>query len=69
MKHVMIYTDGACRGNPGPGGWGVLLSCNGAQKELPMAAAKLGAQIVDEHASSLNEIFVAHAGAVNLSQT
>lgn len=25
MKHVFIYTDGACRGNPGPGGWGVLL--------------------------------------------
>jgi len=25
MKHVKIYTDGACRGNPGPGGWGALL--------------------------------------------
>jgi ribonuclease HI len=25
MKHVVIYTDGACRGNPGPGGWGVLI--------------------------------------------
>jgi ribonuclease HI len=25
MKHVIIYTDGACKGNPGPGGWGVLL--------------------------------------------
>lgn len=25
MKHVVIFTDGACRGNPGPGGWGVLL--------------------------------------------
>ncbi len=25
MKHVHIYTDGACRGNPGPGGWGALL--------------------------------------------
>ena len=23
MKHVVIFTDGACRGNPGPGGWGV----------------------------------------------
>ena len=30
----VIHTDGACRGNPGPGGWGVLLSCNGAHKEL-----------------------------------
>ena len=25
MKHVVIFTDGACRGNPGPGGWGALL--------------------------------------------
>jgi ribonuclease HI len=31
---VEIYADGACRGNPGPGGWGVLLQANGAQKEL-----------------------------------
>jgi ribonuclease HI len=31
---VVIYTDGACRGNPGPGGWGVILSYKGAVKEL-----------------------------------
>jgi ribonuclease HI len=31
---VVIYTDGACKGNPGPGGWGALLSCNGQEKEL-----------------------------------
>lgn len=31
---VVIYTDGACRGNPGPGGWGVVLSYKGATKEL-----------------------------------
>jgi ribonuclease HI len=31
---VIIYTDGACRGNPGPGGWGVLLCYNGVTKEL-----------------------------------
>jgi ribonuclease HI len=30
----VIYTDGACRGNPGPGGWGALLNWNGKQKEL-----------------------------------
>nr|WP_245965387.1 ribonuclease HI [Salinisphaera orenii] len=30
----MIYTDGACRGNPGPGGWGALLSCDGRTREL-----------------------------------
>ena len=29
-----IYTDGACRGNPGPGGWGVLLRFNGHEKTL-----------------------------------
>ena len=29
-----IYTDGACKGNPGPGGWGVLLSWGGHDKEL-----------------------------------
>lgn len=35
MKYkVIAYTDGACRGNPGPGGWGVLLECNGRKKEL-----------------------------------
>lgn len=31
---VQIYTDGACRGNPGPGGWGVLLRYNGVEKTL-----------------------------------
>jgi ribonuclease HI len=31
---VEIYADGACKGNPGPGGWGVLLRANGAEKEL-----------------------------------
>ena len=31
---VKIFTDGACRGNPGPGGWGVLLQYNGTEKEL-----------------------------------
>jgi ribonuclease HI len=31
---VEIYADGACKGNPGPGGWGVLLRARGAEKEL-----------------------------------
>jgi ribonuclease HI len=31
---VIIYTDGACRGNPGPGGWGAILSYKGSTKEL-----------------------------------
>ena len=34
MKQVVIYTDGACKGNPGPGGWGALLEYNGRQKPL-----------------------------------
>jgi len=33
-KVVHIWTDGACSGNPGPGGWGALLRWNGAEKEL-----------------------------------
>jgi ribonuclease HI len=32
--HVVIHTDGACSGNPGPGGWGAILSYNGHEKEL-----------------------------------
>ncbi len=32
--HVDIYTDGACSGNPGPGGYGVILSASGTEKEL-----------------------------------
>ena len=34
MKNVIIYTDGACRGNPGPGGWGALIKFDNAQKEI-----------------------------------
>ena len=33
-ERVEIYTDGACSGNPGPGGWGALLRWNGTEKEL-----------------------------------
>ena len=34
MKHVDIYTDGACRGNPGRGGWGAILVFAGREREL-----------------------------------
>lgn len=34
MKHVEIYTDGACSGNPGPGGWGAILVYAGHEKEM-----------------------------------
>ena len=34
MQQVEIFTDGACKGNPGPGGWGALLRYNGHEKKL-----------------------------------
>ncbi len=34
LDDVTIYTDGACKGNPGPGGWGAWLACRGREKEL-----------------------------------
>lgn len=34
MRKVTIYTDGACSGNPGPGGWGAILMCDSAKKEI-----------------------------------
>jgi ribonuclease HI len=37
MQKVEIYTDGACRGNPGPGGWGVWLKRDDTEKELECA--------------------------------
>lgn len=33
-RRVEIYTDGACKGNPGPGGWGAVLTCEGREREL-----------------------------------
>ena len=39
MKQVEIFTDGACSGNPGPGGWGAVLRCNGTEKEISGGAA------------------------------
>ena len=34
MKKVIIYTDGACSGNPGPGGWGSILMYQDSKKEI-----------------------------------
>lgn len=39
MKKINLYTDGACSGNPGPGGWGAVLEYNGTRKELSGGAA------------------------------
>ncbi|MFI3271048.1 MAG: ribonuclease HI [Pseudomonadota bacterium] len=38
--NVTIYTDGSCLGNPGAGGWGAILRCNGQEKELSGGFAK-----------------------------
>ncbi|HEX6549108.1 MAG TPA: RNase H family protein, partial [Gammaproteobacteria bacterium] len=40
MSDVTIYTDGACRGNPGPGGWGAVLSSGDRERTLKGAEAE-----------------------------
>lgn len=40
MDEVTIYTDGACSGNPGPGGWGAVLICRGREKTISGGEAK-----------------------------
>lgn len=40
MKRVEIYTDGACSGNPGPGGWGAILRYKGTEKKISGGAAE-----------------------------
>jgi len=40
MSTVQIYTDGACRGNPGPGGWGALIKDGSEQRELSGAESE-----------------------------
>ncbi len=40
MKHVEIYTDGACKGNPGPGGWSAIVVYGSAEKELSGGEAR-----------------------------
>ena len=39
MKQIELFTDGACSGNPGPGGWGAILRYGGREKELSGGAA------------------------------
>ena len=41
MKHVQIFTEGACKGNPGKGGWGALLRMGEIEKELSEAVVAL----------------------------
>lgn len=40
MDRVEVFTDGACSGNPGPGGWGAILRAKGSEKELSGAEAE-----------------------------
>ncbi|MBT0669468.1 ribonuclease HI [Novosphingobium profundi] len=40
MKQIEIFTDGACKGNPGPGGWGVLLRMGEHEKEMAGSEAQ-----------------------------
>ena len=40
MNKVEIYTDGACKGNPGPGGWGAILRYKNKEKELALSIDK-----------------------------
>ncbi len=47
MKEVTIYTDGACSGNPGPGGWGAILMCEGKQKEISGASKQTTNNIME----------------------
>ena len=60
MKHVELFTDGACSGNPGPGGWGAILRYNGREKELSGGEARttnnrMELTAVIEGLSALNE--------------
>lgn len=61
---VIIYTDGACSGNPGPGGWGAILIWNGTEKELSGGAPhttnnRMEMQAVIEALKALNKPCVA----------
>ena len=40
MKQIEMFTDGACSGNPGPGGWGTILRYNGQERELSGGEAR-----------------------------
>ncbi len=47
MKEVTIYTDGACSGNPGPGGWGAILIYNDVKKEISGASKETTNNIME----------------------
>lgn len=41
MREVRIYSDGACSGNPGPGGWGAILQCDNPEAEKELSGAEM----------------------------
>ncbi len=60
MKHVILFTDGSCLGNPGPGGWAYLLRCGSLEMELAGTAShttnnRMELQAVIAGLSALNE--------------
>lgn len=60
MKHIEIFTDGACRGNPGPGGWGAILRFGAHEKELRGSEA--------ETTNNRMELMAAIAGLTALNE-
>ena len=60
MKTVEIYTDGACSGNPGPGGWAAVLIYNGREKEI--------SGFVRETTNNRMELFAAVMGLAQLKE-
>lgn len=60
MKKVDIYTDGACSGNPGTGGWAAILSYNGVEKEL--------AGFMDDTTNNVMELTAAIEGLKTLKE-
>ena len=56
---VELFTDGACSGNPGPGGWGVILRCRGKERSIPAAKRRRrtqhGAHRRDRRAKALKK--------------
>ena len=76
MKKITIYTDGACSGNPGPGGWGAILEYKGVRKEISGGEAETTNNRMElmgiiraleqlkehHHMDSLEELFVKLVG-------
>ena len=58
MKHVDLYTDGACSGNPGPGGYGIILVYNGKEKELSSCVDKQVILNREQHGDNASKVLI-----------